>query len=138
MRRQAIASRYDRAFVDQPAFQPLHVCNNVRHAYHLYVIRLRQDFLRADRDRIFRALRAEGIGVNVHYLPVYLHPFYQARFPETTGSCPVAEDAYRDILSLPLFPAMTDSDVEDVIRALLKVINAYALDSRFAATACSG
>src|ERR1051325_1851217 len=79
-RRRAIARRYDQAFSNQLEFEPVRVGSTVESAYHLYVIRLRPEFLTTDRDEIFRALRAEGIGVNVHYMPVYLHPFYQQRF----------------------------------------------------------
>ena len=134
-RRQAIASRYDHAFAHHLAFSPLRVSAKVKHAYHLYVVRLRPEFLTVDRDRVFRALRAEGIGANVHYLPVPLHPFYQARFGRNSAVCPVAEAAYGQILSLPVFPSMTDSDVEDVICAVFKVINAYAIHPRLAAAA---
>jgi perosamine synthetase len=81
--------------------------------------------LTQDRDGVFRALRAEGIGVNVHYFPVHLHPFYRQRFATHAGLCPVAERVFREIVTLPLFPAMTDEDVSDVIIALHKVIGAY-------------
>jgi perosamine synthetase len=134
-RRQEIASRYDQAFAHQLAFSVLRVSGKVKHAYHLYVVRLRPEFLTVDRDQVFRALRAEGIGVNVHYLPVPLHPLYQARFGRNSAVCPVAEAAYGQILSLPIFPSMTDADVEDVICAVLKVINAYAIHPGLAAAA---
>jgi len=124
-RRQAIAQRYTTAFVDVPALSPLRVQAEVSHAYHLYVIQLELTRLRVDRARIFAALRAEGIGVNVHYIPVHLHPYYQERFGTGVGVCPQAEAAYEKILSLPIFPHMTDADVEDVIVAVSKVINAY-------------
>jgi hypothetical protein len=101
------------------------------------VIRLDRDALSADRAQIFAALRAEGIGVNVHYLPVHLHPFYRERFGLRPGCCPNAEAAYEDILSLPLFPSMSDEDIENVIEAVWKVISAYAVDTRAAAAAGS-
>jgi perosamine synthetase len=112
---------------------PLRVSAHVQSAYHLYVICIDSRFLTADRARIFAALRAEGIGVNVHYLPVHLHPFYRRRFGTGPGLCPRAEAAYETILSLPIFPAMTDADSEDVIHALWKVVNAYGLRNRTAA-----
>ena len=125
-RRQAIARQYDEAFRQmQPAVKPLAVRGDVSHAYHLYVIRLELEALTADRATIFRALRAEGIGVNVHYLPVHLHPYYQNKFGTGKGLCPVAEAAYERILSLPMFPAMTDDDVRDVVEAVDKVISHY-------------
>lgn len=122
-RRQAIARQYDAAFRQLPAVKPLAVRGDVSHAYHLYVIRLDLDALTADRAAIFRALRAEGIGVNVHYLPVHLHPYYRSHFATRAGDCPVAEAAYQRLLSLPMFPAMTDGDVGDVVRAIDKVIS---------------
>jgi len=93
-----------------------------RHAWHLYHLRLHLDRLREDREAIFRALRAENIGASVHYLPVHLHPFYRERFGTGRGLCPAAEDAGDRLLTLPLFPQMTDADVADVIEALAKVI----------------
>jgi perosamine synthetase len=134
-RRRSIAARYDEAFCHLVGVGPLRVRPEIEHAYHLYVIRLERAFLSADRAQLFAALRAEGIGVNVHYLPVHLHPFYRERFGLGPGYCPNAEAAYEQILSLPLFPSMSDGDVEDVIEAVWKVINAYAVDTRAAAAA---
>lgn len=125
-RRRAIAQRYDTAFADLVGVEPLTVRPDCEHAYHLYVIRLDRRCLEADRGRIFAALRAEGIGVNVHYRPVHLHPYYRERFGTQPGMCPRAEAAYEEVLSLPLFPAMTEKDVGDVIDAFWKVITASA------------
>ena len=124
-RRRAIAARYDAAFAGMPLLRPLETLPGRSHAYHLYVVRLDLARLSADRATLFAALRAEGIGVNVHYLPVYLHPYYRHRFGTEPGLCPGAEAAYEDIVSLPIFPAMTDSDVDDVIEAVGKVTAAY-------------
>lgn len=124
-RRQEIAQQYTKAFADLPQLQPLATRPGVGHAYHLYVVQLDLAQLRVDRAQVFTALRAEGIGVNVHYLPVYLHPFYRRRFGTDPGLCPTAEAAYARILSLPIFPAMSDADVNDVIEAVHKVIRAY-------------
>jgi UDP-4-amino-4,6-dideoxy-N-acetyl-beta-L-altrosamine transaminase len=124
-RRQAIAERYDRAFVEIDVVKPLSVRPGVTHAYHLYVVRLDLSQLRVGRGTIFQALRAEGIGVNVHYIPVYLHPYYQKRFAMVQGLCPVAEEAYESIISLPLWPGMADADVGDVVTAVRKVLAAY-------------
>ena len=125
-RRQDIARRYDKAFANLNAIRPLAVRADLSHAYHLYVIALNLGRLRVKRDAVFAALRAEGIGVNVHYIPVHMHPFYRKRFGTGPGTCPVAEAAYERILSLPIFPAMADGDVEDVIAAVCKVAGAYA------------
>jgi perosamine synthetase len=118
-RRQAIARRYDAAFATLPAVQPLAVRPEVRHAYHLYVVRVG-----GDRGRVYSQLRAEGIGVNVHYVPVHLHPFYRRRFGTGPGLCPVAEAAYESLLSLPIFPRMSDADVDDVIRSVAGAVSA--------------
>jgi perosamine synthetase len=125
VRRREIAARYDAAFADLPGVHPLVVRSGVRHAYHLYVIRVS-----ANRARVFAALRAEGIGVNVHYVPVHLHPFYRQRFETEPGLCPVAEAAYEQLLSLPIFPRMTDADADDVIRAVRKVTTALPAEAR--------
>jgi perosamine synthetase len=124
-RRQAIARQYDEAFRRMTCVQPLAVAREVSHAYHLYVIRLELEALTVDRAAVFRALRAEGIGVNVHYLPVHLHPFYRRRFGTRPGLCPVAEAAYERLLSLPMFPAMSDGDVGQVVEAIDKVVSHY-------------
>jgi len=121
-RRRAIASRYREELADLEGVEPLDEAPHVRHAYHLFVIRLSDDDLARRHERVFTALRAEGIGVNVHYVPVHLHPFYRKHLGTAPGRCPVAEAAFMRILSLPIFPAMADSDVEDVLRAVEKVV----------------
>ncbi|WP_246009225.1 DegT/DnrJ/EryC1/StrS family aminotransferase [Brevibacillus fluminis] len=100
------------------------VRKDVRSSWHLYVIHLREELLAADRQRIFAALEVENIGLNVHYIPVYLHPYYQSLGYER-GICPQAEKSYEQIITLPLFPAMSDQDVQDVINAVEKVILYY-------------
>ena len=124
-RRREIARRYDAAFAEMPAVGPLGVRDDVSHAYHLYMIRLDLDRLKVDRAKFFTALLAEGIGVNLHYIPVHLHPFYQERFSTGPGLCPVAEAVYERLITLPIFPRMSDDDVEDVIAAVRKVMEAY-------------
>jgi perosamine synthetase len=126
-RRQAIAGIYDSAFKDCAIVKPLGLRSDVFHAYHLYVVRLNIEHLSVGRETIFAALRAEGIGVNVHYIPVHLHPFYRKNLDTKPGMCPIAEDAYSHILSLPIFPGMTDSDAYDVVDAMNKVTEAYVL-----------
>jgi perosamine synthetase len=125
-RRQAIAKQYDDAFRDShTGVRLLKVAGEVSHAYHLYVVCLELEALTVDRAAVFRALRAEGIGVNVHYLPVHLHPYYQKQFGTRPGMCPVAEAAYERLLSLPMFPAMTDEDTAQVVEAVEKVVSHY-------------
>ena len=125
-RRREIARRYTAAFRAVPWVIPPAVRRNVNPAWHLYPIRLDLQRLTADRAQIFRALRAENIGVNVHYIPVHQHAYYRDRFGCAEGGCPVAEGAYERLISLPMFHGMSDQDVEDVITAVHKVCAAYS------------
>jgi perosamine synthetase len=122
-RRREIAEWYDRAVDRLPGVRGLTLRDGVEHARHLYVVRLDREVLAADRATVFRRLRAEGIGVGVHYIPVHLHPFYRDRFGTGPGLCPVAEAAYEELLTLPMFPAMTDDDVARVLATLENVID---------------
>lgn len=126
-RRREVAARYTAAFRDVAGITPPAVRADVNPAWHLYPIRLNLKKLTTDRRQMFRALRAENIGVNVHYIPVHLHPYYRDRFEHRAGEYPIAEDAYGRLISLPMFHGMSDDDVEDVIRAVCKVVNSYAL-----------
>lgn len=125
-RRQQIAAQYDRGLVEIPQVAPLAVREGVSHAYHLYMVRFDTDALGVTRADVFAALRAENIGVNVHYIPVHLHPFYRERLGTGPGLCPVAESAYERLITLPIFPAMTDADVADVVAAVKKVVEGLA------------
>jgi len=125
-RRREIAQHYLDAFREMAEIRVPVVLNEAVPAWHLYPVRLELCSLSADRSQIFQALRAENIGVNVHYIPVHMHSYYEQRFGCKRGEFPVAEAAYERLISLPLFHAMTDCDVEDVIGAVEKVIAAYA------------
>jgi perosamine synthetase len=125
-RRREIAAVYASAFREMPGVIPPAVRAGVNPAWHLYPIRLDLEKLTADRAQIFRALRAENIGVNVHYIPVHLHPYYRERFGYKGGEFPVAEDAYARLISLPMFHSMSDQDVDDVLRAMTKVLSCFA------------
>lgn len=125
-RRRTIAAQYIAAFADLPTLHVLDVLPDSEPAWHLFVIRLDLARLRAGRKEVFAALRAENIGVNVHYIPVYWHPYYR-QLGYDRGLCPVAEAAYETLISLPMFAAMTDQDVTDAIVAVRKVLEAYAL-----------
>jgi len=125
-RRRAIAARYTRAFRELPAVIAPAVREGMEPAWHLYPIRLTLDALSAGRGEVFRALRAENLGVNVHYIPVHKHQYYRERFGYQGGEYPVAEDAYERLISLPMFHAMTDQDVNDVIAAVSKVVNFFS------------
>jgi perosamine synthetase len=121
-RRRQIADRYDREFHGIEGMRTPEVLPYVDPAWHLYPIRLNLACLSVGRDEVFRALRAENIGVNVHYIPVHLHPYYRRRFSYRGGEFPVAEAAYASLISLPMFHGMSDQDVEDVILAVSKVL----------------
>jgi perosamine synthetase len=126
-RRRQIAARYTAAFRNLPGVLVPGVRPNVNPAWHLYPIRVNRAQLNTDRAHVFRALRAENIGVNVHYIPIHLHPYYRDRFGYRGGEYPVAEAAYEQLISLPMFHGMSDRDVEDVIAAVKKVVQAFAL-----------
>jgi len=116
--RHMIASRYDDAFASVSTIQPLTVQKHVLHAYHLYVIKLNLKTLGFSRDNLFLKLRNKGIGANVHYIPVYLHPYYRKHFDTHPNLCPIAEKAYDQILSIPIFPGMSDEDIKRVINII--------------------
>lgn len=117
-RRRAIAQRYDEAFQTIPGVETLTTRPGARHAYHLYVVMIRENVLGLRRQEAFDALRAASIGVNVHYIPVHLHPYYRKRFGCGPGQCPVAEACYERCISLPMFPAMRDEDVDRVVEVI--------------------
>ena len=120
-RRQEIASRYDETFKKLSTVKPLAVNSDTSHVYHLYVVKLQG----IDRNKVFCSLRASGIGVNVHYIPVHLHPFYRQQFNTLQGLCPIAEAAYEEILSLPIFPKISDGDVNTVVSSVLEISQVY-------------
>ncbi|MEO8633709.1 MAG: UDP-4-amino-4,6-dideoxy-N-acetyl-beta-L-altrosamine transaminase [Gemmatimonadales bacterium] len=113
-RRRALAARYDAAFAALPEVRPLTVPPHSRGSYHLYVVRVPAQLRRA----LFEELRALGIGVNVHYLPVYRHPYYQ-RHGFAGVHLAQAEQYYAETITLPLFPTMADTDVDRVVQAFV-------------------
>jgi UDP-4-amino-4,6-dideoxy-N-acetyl-beta-L-altrosamine transaminase len=119
-RRREIAEYYDKCLLDMEAIRPLSVSNDVTHAYHLYVVKIDIKLLGMQRDTLFQLLRKEGIGVNVHYIPVHLHPYYRRKFGTDRRLCPVAEAAYEEIISLPIFPALEDEQMNQCIEALFR------------------
>ncbi|MFQ5632609.1 MAG: DegT/DnrJ/EryC1/StrS family aminotransferase, partial [bacterium] len=122
-RRQEIAKRYLAAFADAPFIEPLKVRDNISHAYHLFVVRIKSRDLEATRDTIFKRLRSSGIPVNVYYIPVHLQPFYRRRFGTGPGLCPVAEAAYEELLSLPIHPNLSDDDVDGIVEQVFESVN---------------
>lgn len=124
-RRQVIAERYRENLRGLGlAFQEWD-SSRYNHAWHLFVVQLPLKELRASRRMIFEALTSLGIGVNVHYNPVYLNPYYR-NLGYKRGECPVAEGYYERALTLPLYPKMTDADQERVITAISDLLGRFA------------
>lgn len=123
-RRKELVKRYDEAFKVMPEIivqKEIPESDTVRH---LYIIQLNTEMLKCGRKEVFEALQAEGIGVNVHYIPVYSFPYYY-KLGYKMGSCPNAEKLYERIISIPLYYSMTDEDQDKVIFAVQKVIEYY-------------
>ncbi len=124
--RRRYAGIYNEAFKDLPGVIVPWQAEDARSSWHLYVLQLELEKLKAGRKEIFEAMLAENIGVNVHYIPVYLHPYYQSH-GYRPGLCPEAEKLYERMLTLPLFPGMTEGDVRDVIEAVSKVVTYFSI-----------
>lgn len=123
-RRKQIVATYNKAFADMPELilqQEIPESDTCRH---LYIIRLALDKLTCTRRQFFDAMSAENVQCQIHYVPVYWFPYYRSLGYEK-GLCPVAEEIYKGIMSIPLYPKMTDQDVEDTIHAVKKVVEAY-------------
>ncbi len=126
-RRREIAARYREAFASLPALELPVERPEARSAWHIYPVRLVLERLRAGRDEVLAALRAENIGAAVHYGLVPDQPYYRRRFGTRGDEWPVARGASERLLTLPLFPSMTGADADDVIAAVSKVTGYYAL-----------
>ena len=125
-RRREIAATYTAAFSQLDALEPPTVRPEVEPAWHLYVLRLRTRALRIGRDEVIEELTARNIGTSVHFIPIHRHPYYRDRFGLEPGMFPIADGAYRRMLSLPLHPGLTDQDVGDVIEAVHDVVHKFS------------
>ncbi len=96
------------------------------HAWHLYVVRLRPGALRIDRTAFVEELRGRGIGASVHFIPLHLHPLHRDMFGYRRGDFPAAEEAYDGAVSLPLYPSLTDGEVDRVCDAVRSICEANA------------
>lgn len=123
-RRKEIVTMYDEALSSIPELQIQQEIPESDTTRHLYILRLRSEMLTCNRREFFDALRAENIYSQVHYLPVYWHSYYEALGYEK-GICPNAEAYYNEVMSLPLYYALTDEDVADVVKAVRKIIDYY-------------
>jgi UDP-4-amino-4,6-dideoxy-N-acetyl-beta-L-altrosamine transaminase len=124
-RRKEIVALYDEAFAKLPQIALQQEIPESDTTRHLYILRLIPEQLTIDRKQFFEALSAENIICNVHYIPTYYFPYYQ-KLGYKKGLCPKAEKLYEEMISLPLYYAMTDKDVQDVIRAVTKIAQHYA------------
>lgn len=125
-RRKEIVRMYDEAFAEVPELFVQKEIPQSDTTRHLYIIRLKLDMLKCDRRQFFEALAAERTYPQVHYLPVYWHGYYRQLGYEK-GLCPEAEAFYNSVMSIPLYPSLTDKDVQDVIRAVKKVVAYYRI-----------
>lgn len=125
-RRNAIAQMYNQAFAGLPLRVPHVERPGDRHAWHLYVIQLKLEQLRISRDRFIEQLFERGIGTSVHFIPLHVQPYWRDRYNFTPDSFPNAWSAYQRAVSLPIYPAMTDEDVDRVIEAVREVLIQYA------------
>lgn len=123
-RRKEIVKRYNEAFKDMEELVLQEEIAESDTTRHLYVIQLNLEKLTCTRAEFFNAMSAENVQCQVHYIPVYLSPYYQS-LGYQRGLCPKAERLYERIMSIPLYPMMTDDDVADVIAAVRKLITAY-------------
>lgn len=128
-KRKEYAKKYTEAFSGIDAITTPYQQDECISSWHLYIVRLDTEKLKTNRLEIFKALQMENIGVNVHYIPVHLHPYYQ-QLGYKNGLCPNAEKIYEEIITLPLFPTMSEQDHYDVIAGVKKVISYYSGDLR--------
>ena len=124
-KRREIVIKYNKEFKDiQEIITPTEK-SYAKSAWHIYVIQLRLEKLKVGRKKIFEALQENGLGVQVHYVPLHFQPFYKNRFGYKKGYFPVVERYYERAITLPLFPKMTDEEFKRTVRIVKKVINSY-------------
>lgn len=128
-KRQEIVKKYNEAFSSIPEIIVQKEIEESDTARHLYIIQIDTEKLGVNRRTVFDALKAENVCCNVHYIPVYSFPYYQ-KLGYSMGSCPKAESVYKGIISIPLYYAMTDNDVDSVIMAVKKVISYYQKEDK--------
>jgi dTDP-4-amino-4,6-dideoxygalactose transaminase len=121
LRRRNIARAYDKAFKGNCFFDIPDEGHNIRSAYHLYPIRLKDKYKKRKK-MIFSDLRKNGLGVQVHYMPVYQHPYYK-KLKFSLMACSSADDFYKREISIPIYPSMTEKDFSFVIKTVLRTFS---------------
>lgn len=119
--RARIAERYTQGLQDSVGFQVPRVSDDVQHAWHLYVVVMSPEMLRIDRDEVIEELGKRGIGCSVHFIPLHLHSYYERTWGYVRGQFPVAEKYFNGCISLPIYPTMTDDEVDRVVEAIRNV-----------------
>jgi dTDP-4-amino-4,6-dideoxygalactose transaminase len=125
-RRRWIAARYGEAFSTNPAFRLPQERPNRNHTYHLYPIQLDPNFIDLNRSEFIRRLKEMNVGTSVHFVPLHRHPHYRTTYGYRPEQFPVAEQIYSGILSLPLYPQMSDDDVSHVIESVRRIAHQSA------------
>jgi dTDP-4-amino-4,6-dideoxygalactose transaminase len=120
--RAHIFTRYDGTFSRIPELEIPTVRSNVQHAWHLYVLRLNLDRLKIDRATFIREMGIRNIGTSVHFIPVHLHPYYREKYGWKPEDFPIAYREYQRMISLPLTSTLSDEDADDVIAAVLDIV----------------
>lgn len=127
-RKKAIVKKYDEAFSALPGIQVQKETKGSDTVRHLYILRLNPEHISINRKQFFEAMAAENIVCNVHYIPIYYFPYYED-MGYKHGLCPNAEKLYDEMLTIPLYYAMTDQDVDDVINAVIKIAKYYEVNN---------
>jgi len=131
-RREQIARRYDEAFGRYPELMTPVVRDDITHAWHLYMLRLNDRTLSIDRDSFIQRLKARNIGTSVHFIPLHLHPYYRETYGFESDDLPIAFREYRREISLPIYSAMSDGDVQSVIDAVTAIVEEFRTDPCYA------
>jgi dTDP-4-amino-4,6-dideoxygalactose transaminase len=122
-RRSEIARQFNDAFASIPQIQIPHECDDNEHAWHLYMLRLNLDMLSIDRAQFYDALKKRNIGASVHFIPLHVHPYYRNLYGFEPTDFPIAYSEYMREISLPIYSKMSNEDVEDVISAVLGIVD---------------
>lgn len=121
-RRREIAKRYNEAFADLPELVLPGDLPGRPHTYHLYTVRIKAGRTVLNRDLLIQRLNEANIGTSVHFIPLHRHPYYCTKYSYSPSAFPVSEKIFQEIVSLPLYPAMSNSDISDVIEAVRGII----------------